>query len=63
MEPTARVTDTVKIRLNATVSDRLQTLALEYSLSEELLINAAVKKLLDDVALLRDLRAGNVKLE
>jgi predicted transcriptional regulator len=63
MELIARVTDIITVRLNATVSDRLHTLATKYSLSEELLINAAVMKLLDEVALLRDLRAGNVKLE
>lgn len=43
--------------------DRLHTLAVEYSVSKELLINLAVKRLLDDVEFLRDLRAGKIKLE
>ena len=41
--------------------DRLYTLAAEYSVTVELLINLAVKRLLNDVELLRDLRAGKVK--
>lgn len=41
--------------------DRLRTLSSEYSLSIELLVNLAVKRLLDDVDFLRDLRAGKIK--
>ena len=41
--------------------DRLRTLADEYSVSVELLVSIAVKRLLDDVELLRNLRAGNIK--
>ena len=53
---------TVKLA-NPLLADRLHTLAVEYSTSNDLLVNVAVKRLLDDVALLRNLRAGKVKLE
>ena len=43
--------------------DRLHTLAVEYSLTLEILINLAVKRLVDDVELLRNLRLGKIKLE
>ena len=43
--------------------DRLHTLSVEYSLSADLLISLAVKRLLDDVEVIRDLRSGKVKLE
>ena len=43
--------------------DRLHTLSVEYSLSTNLLISLAVKRLLDDVEFIRDLRSGKVKLE
>ena len=43
--------------------DRLQILAAEYSTSVELLVNIAVKCLLDDVELFRDLRAGKINME
>lgn len=43
--------------------DRLHTLSVEYNLSADLLISLAVKRLLDDVELIRDLRSGKVKLE
>ena len=48
---------------NPLLSDKLHTLAVEYSVSTGLLINLAVKRLIDDVELLRNLRAGKVKLE
>ena len=38
--------------------DRLHTLSVEYSLPVELLANAAVKRLVDDVDFVRSLRAG-----
>ena len=41
--------------------DRLHTLAMEYDLPIELLVNVAVKRLLDDVDFVRDLRTGKVK--
>lgn len=43
--------------------DRLHTLSVEYSLSADLLISLAVKRLLDDVEVIRDLRSGKIKLE
>ena len=48
---------------NPMLYDNLHTLAAEYSVSAEVLINIAVKRLIDDVELLRDLRAGKVELE
>lgn len=47
------------VQLGNTMSyDRLRTLSAEYSVSVELLVNMAVKRLLDDVDFVRDLRAG-----
>lgn len=43
--------------------DRLNTLSMEYSVSVELLINVAAKRLIDDVDFVRSLRAGVIKLE
>ena len=43
--------------------DRLHTLSAEYSLSADLLIGLAVKRLLDDVEVIRNLRSGKVNLE
>ena len=55
-EPIGAVTDTM-------LSDRLHTLAMEYSTSTEFLINLAVRRLIDDIDFMRDLRAGRVKME
>ena len=41
--------------------DRLHTLATEYDLPVELLVNVAVKRLLDDVSFVRNLRTGKVE--
>ena len=41
--------------------DRLHTLSAEYSVPVELLVNLAVKRLIDDVDLVRSLRMGKVK--
>ena len=38
--------------------DRLRTLSAEYDLSVESLVNAAVKRLVDDVDFVRSLRMG-----
>lgn len=38
--------------------DRLRTLSAEYDLSVESLVNIAVKRLIDDVDFVRDLRTG-----
>lgn len=43
--------------------DRLQILSAEYTLSVELLVNIAVKRLIDDIDLIRELRAGKIKLK
>lgn len=43
--------------------DRLHTLSAEYSVSIELLINVAVKRLIEDIDFLRSLRIGKTKLE
>ena len=56
------------IQLNPLIYDRLHTLAVEYSVTTaaetaDLLINLAVKRLLDDVELIRNLRAGKLTLE
>jgi len=55
-EPIGVVTDSM-------LSDRLHTLAMEYSTSQELLINLAVKRLIDDIDFMRDLRSGKVFIE
>lgn len=41
--------------------DRLHTLSAEYSVSVNLLVNEAIKRLLDDVDFMRNLRAGKLK--
>ncbi len=43
--------------------DRLHTLSAEYSISVDLLISLSIKRLLDDVEVVRALRNGKVKLE
>ena len=43
--------------------DRLHILSTEYSVSDEVLINVAVKRLIDDVEFVRGLRVGNIKQE
>ncbi len=48
---------------NSMLYDRLHTLSVEYSVSVDLLINLAVKRLLDDVEVVRDLRSGEIRLE
>ena len=48
---------------NSMLYDRLRTLADEYSVAADLIMLLALKRLLDDVELLRELRAGKVKLE
>ena len=47
----------------ALLYDELHTLAVEYSVSINLLVNVAVKRLIDDVMLLRRLREGKIKEE
>lgn len=55
-EFTVRLTDSM-------LYDRLRTLSAEYTLSAELLVNIAVKRLLDDIDLMRDLRAGRIAMK
>jgi hypothetical protein len=42
--------------------DRLHTLSVEYSVSVELLANLAVRRLVDDVDFVRNLRVGKIEL-
>ena len=41
--------------------DRLHTLSVEYSLPVELLVNVAVKRLVNDVYFVRGLRIGQIE--
>ena len=41
--------------------DRLHTLSAEYSVSVELLVNLAVRRLVDDIEFVRDLRIGKTE--
>lgn len=43
--------------------DRLHILSAEYSVSVELLVSIAVKRLLDDIDFVRNLRAGKMGSE
>ncbi len=43
--------------------DRLHMLSVEYSVSIEMLINVAVKRLVDDVIFVRSLRSGKIDFE
>jgi cytochrome bd-type quinol oxidase subunit 1 len=47
---------------NPMMYDRLHTLSVEYSVSVELLVNLAVKRLADDVDFVRSLRVGDIKI-
>lgn len=53
----------INIQLTNSISNRLHTLAVEYSVPTDLLINAAIQRLIDDVDFIRNLRAGKVRLE
>ena len=41
--------------------DKLHILSVEYSVSVEMLVNAAVKRLVDDVEFVRGLRIGKIE--
>ena len=41
--------------------DKLYTLSAEYSVSAELLVNLAVKRLIEDVEFIRNLRMGKIE--
>lgn len=49
--------------MNPMVYDKLHVLSVEYNLSTDQLINLAVKRLLDDVELVRKLRMGEIALD
>lgn len=54
----------ITIRIsNPMLYDRLHTLSMEYNVSVDLLISLAVKRLLDDVEIIRNLRSGEARLE
>ena len=46
---------------NPMLGDKLRTLSVEYDLPEELLVNVAVKRLVDDIEFVRDLRIGKTE--
>ena len=46
---------------NPMLYDRLHILSAEYSISVEQLVNAAVKRLIEEVDFVRDLRAGKTE--
>lgn len=43
--------------------DRVHILSNEYSVPVESLVNVAVRRLVEDIDFVRDLRAGNINLE
>ena len=47
---------TISIQISQNLSDKLADISKEYSLDSELLITAAIQKLLDDIEFIRDLR-------
>ena len=56
--------ETITIQFsNAMLYDRIHTLSAEYNVSADLLIGLAVKRLIDDVEVVRNLRNGEIKLE
>ena len=48
---------------NPMLYDRLHTLSAEYSVSVELLVNMAVKRLIRDIDFVRGLRVGKIEAE
>ena len=48
---------------NPMLYDRLHTLSAEYSVSVELLVNIAVKRLINDIDFVRGLRVGKIEAE
>jgi hypothetical protein len=45
------------------VYDRLLALSAEYTISQETLVNVAVKRLIEDVDFVRSLRTGKMRVE
>ena len=53
-----------RVRLtNPMLYDRLHTLSAEYSVSVELLVNMAVRRLVQDIDFVRGLRVGKIEAE
>ena len=51
--------ETLMVQLtNPMLYDRLHTLSVEYSVSEEYLVNVAVSRFVDDIDFIRSLRNG-----
>ena len=48
---------------NPMLYDQLHTLSAEYSVSVELLVNTAVKRLISDIDFVRGLRVGKIEAE
>lgn len=48
---------------NPMLYDRLNILSAEYSIAVGQLVNIAVRRLIDDVDFMRELRMGKIKLE
>lgn len=52
----------LKVELtNPMLGDKLHTLSVEYDLPEELLVNVAVKRLVEDIDFVRNLRIGKTE--
>ena len=48
---------------NPMLRDKLNTLCIKYDVSAELIVNLAIKRLIDDIETIRDLRVGKVNIE
>jgi len=55
--------ESMTLRMSSDLTARLHILAMEYTVPADVLVNVAVRRLLDDVALLRALRMGEITLE
>jgi len=51
----------LRVLINPKLSDRIYTFSAEYSVSADFLVNTAIKRLIDDIDFVRDLRAGKIK--
>ena len=55
--------ESFKVELtNPMLYDKLHTLSVEYSVSVEILVNVAVKHLVDDIEFVRDLRIRKIDI-
>ena len=48
----------ISVQIPESLSDKVLDIAKEYSIDSEIIITAAIKKLLDDIEFIRELRAG-----